>query len=101
MIRPHSREYQEYMRSEEWQRKRKERWKIDGLCCVMCGKELRYPEGGEGWESHHLHYKTLGHENPITDLCTLCTNCHKMIHSYYDRIRSWDDPRLQEGENNK
>ena len=70
------------MRSAEWAAKRRERWKIDGGRCVMCKRPV---SGGE-WECHHLHYRTLGRENVITDICTLCKDCHEKIHNYYDRI---------------
>lgn len=82
MLTVHSREYMAYMKSEAWARVRAERYEIDGGKCVMCGR----PVSGKDWECHHLHYKRLGRENVITDVCTLCHSCHKKIHNYYDRI---------------
>ena len=82
MLAVHSKEYNAYMLSPAWADKRRERWEIDGGKCVMCGR----PVSGDDWQCHHLHYRTLGHENALTDLCTLCRGCHKKIHNYYDRI---------------
>lgn len=81
MRQEYSKEYQEYLKSEAWRAKRFERLRIDNGKCVMCG---RYVEGDD-WQCHHLHYKTLGHEDALTDLCTVCRSCHRLIHNYYDR----------------
>lgn len=77
----YSYEYINYVRSDAWQIKRLERLRIDGGKCCMCGKKV----GTGDWETHHLHYKTLGHEDALTDICTLCKRCHELIHRYYDR----------------
>ena len=68
------------MKSDMWRDKRAERMKIDDYACVMCGSKWEL-------EVHHIHYRRLGRENVLTDLCTLCKNCHKKIHRYYDRIK--------------
>ena len=77
----HSREYLTYVKTDAWQKKRLERLRIDGGRCCMCGKRV----GAGDWETHHLHYRSLGHEDVMKDICTLCDNCHKLIHRYYDR----------------
>lgn len=77
----HSEQYQNYLKTQAWQNKRLERLKIDGGKCCMCGK----PVGTGDWHCHHLHYRTVEHENVLTDICTLCNRCHELIHNYYDR----------------
>lgn len=85
MRKVYSPEYEAYIRSPEWAEVKRRRLLIDGGKCCMC----HTPVGdGVKWETHHLHYKTLGHENVLTDVCTLCVDCHKLIHNYYDRIRA-------------
>lgn len=80
----HSEEYNRYLRSPAWAAKRRERWEIDDGQCVMCGRPV---EGMEA-ECHHITYKRLGHEDVLADICTLCRDCHKKIHNYYDRRRA-------------
>lgn len=83
MLAVHSPEYEAYIRSPAWAEVRRRRLQIDGGLCVMCKR----PVGGAvEWNTHHLHYRTLGHEDVITDVCTLCKDCHDKIHNYYDRI---------------
>lgn len=77
--------YKKYMQSKEWQAKRQERIAIDGGCCVMCGRPL---EKIKKIQVHHVTYRNLGHENALTDLCTLCGSCHKKLHNFYNRKRS-------------
>lgn len=81
----HSRQYDRYMKSQEWQAKRQQRLEIDSHVCVMCGR----PEAKckNGLQVHHISYKRLGNESVYADLITLCPRCHRMIHRYYQRIR--------------
>lgn len=83
--------YKQYMRSEAWAEKKRQRMEIDHNCCVMCGRPAEKTRNG--LQVHHVTYKRLGHEDVLTDLCTLCGSCHKKIHNYYDRIRSKDYDR--------
>lgn len=76
--------YQKYIRSPAWEKKKEERMKIDGYRCVMCGRSI---EHCKTMQVHHITYKNLGHENVLTDLCTVCGSCHKKLHNYYDRKR--------------
>ena len=73
-------EYKNYMRSEAWEAKKRERIAIDGGCC-MCGRPL------DKIRSVQVHHKNLGNENVLTDICTLCGSCHKKIHNFYNRRR--------------
>lgn len=78
-----SQEYKKYMRSPEWEQKKQERIAIDGGC-VMCHRPL---DRIRKIQVHHITYKNLGHEDVLTDLCTLCGSCHQKIHNYYNRKR--------------
>ena len=66
-------DYNKYMKSPEWAKKRKERLELDGYKCQMCGTT-------EKLEVHHIKYDTLGNEN-MDDLITLCEHCHTKVHS--------------------
>lgn len=81
--------YEKYMRSEAWAYKRQQRLTIDNNCCVMCGRPAERTKNG--LQVHHVTYQRLGHENVLTDLCTLCPSCHKKIHRYYSRPQKEGD----------
>jgi 5-methylcytosine-specific restriction endonuclease McrA len=87
----HSKEYEKYIKSEQWEAKRQERIKIDG-CCVMCGRPL---DKIRSVQVHHISYERLGAEDVYTDLVTLCGTCHRRLHNYYNRIRNPNDSRLR------
>ena len=78
-------DYNEYIRSSKWRRKRKQffesnMWKTypEGLkagkfVCYCCGSEDRL-------DLHHRTYKRFGNENIATDLICVCRLCHDRIH---------------------
>jgi hypothetical protein len=68
--------YEEYMRSPQWRRKRKQRLKLDGYACQKCGKTSKEYR----LEVHHLTYDRLGHER-MEDLQSLCVLCHPIATS--------------------
>ena len=68
----HGGEYRQYIRSDEWEKKREERLKKDGYKCQECGT-------AKNLEVHHITYERLGNED-INDLITLCKECHENIH---------------------
>lgn len=73
--------YNEYMKSEEWNKKSLERLKIDDFQCVLCGCN--------GFlEVHHISYKRLGNENVYEDLVSVCPRCHVLLHNYYRRKKT-------------
>ncbi len=76
--------YQEYLKTDKWQRIAKQRMEIDGNKCVMCGSR---GTTANPLEVHHLSYKWLyQEENRIyQDLCTLCHCCHKQVHALMNR----------------
>lgn len=69
-------DYEAYLRSEEWQRRREAELVRAGNCCEFCG-------AGElvQLNVHHLNYDHLGRE--ITgDLIVLCRFCHQDVHEH-------------------
>ena len=56
---------------------------IDNYKCCMCGQDNEHTR----LQVHHLHYRTLGEENPMTDLVSLCKSCHEKLHRLYRRMR--------------
>lgn len=83
----HSREYTVYMKSSEWERMKKRRLEIDDGKCVMCGRPFDKCKR-QKLQCHHITYSRLGHEDPMTDLVTLCGSCHRKLHNYLKRKRS-------------
>ena len=67
-------DYYEYLKSEEWDRKRKLRLKSARYRCELCGS-------AEPLQVHHLHYDNLGSEL-IDDLMALCNDCHEAQHTH-------------------
>lgn len=65
-------DYNEYIRSDAWIRKRDQRLAIDNYQCKKCGT-------AKNLIVHHITYKNLGHED-MDDLVTLCWNCHNSVH---------------------
>lgn len=69
--------YEEYIRTELWKNKRRERLIIDDNECQLCCSK-------EGLQIHHKHYNSLGNEDVKKDLLTLCQRCHDIA---TDKIR--------------
>ena len=67
------RNYNEYIRSEEWKAVRRERLRLDGYKCVLCGT-------GINLQVHHISYEHLRQPEEIDDLVTLCRSCHSHVH---------------------
>lgn len=65
--------YSEYLKSPHWQETRKKRLDIDGYACTICGSKSNL-------NVHHVNYRNVGKENVETDLVTLCSPCHAMLH---------------------
>jgi len=71
-------DYQAYLKSEHWKRRKERSLKLAGHKCQLCGK--RYCE----LHVHHLNYDRLGCETD-TDLAALCKTCHWFFHSWIFR----------------
>ncbi len=65
-------EYNKYLASERWAKKREEVFAYRGKKCTQCGslKKLHV---------HHLRYTNIFNE-PLCDLIVLCEACHTQLH---------------------
>jgi hypothetical protein len=63
--------YSEYLKSPEWQQRRKLCLERDNQSCQDCGLPAN--------EVHHLTYERIGNER-LEDLLSLCTPCHALRH---------------------
>ncbi len=73
-------EYKEYLRTDHWQNKRKEKL-FQRSFCQICFAII-------GLNVHHKKYKdkennVLFFRERIEDLVTLCKSCHKLLHWYF------------------
>lgn len=65
-------EYQEYLKSDHWQKIRKQAFDRGGNHCAIC-------RSTNGLQIHHNTYEHLGNEYP-GDLVVLCGKCHLLYH---------------------
>ncbi len=65
--------YEDYMRSQEWDARRKAAIIAAGCRCQICNA------GNRRLDVHHRTYVRLGNELP-QDLVALCRQCHKLFH---------------------
>lgn len=70
--------YQNYINSKAWRRSdaRKEELRRSGSKCRLCARGSPTTR----IEVHHNSYERLGQED-VMDLCTLCSDCHKVVTS--------------------
>ena len=75
--------YNERMARPDWGEKRQERLQIDDYMCQTCCHD------GSNWplEVHHKTYERFGNENVLTDLITLCRQCHNAVTDVIRRRR--------------
>jgi len=73
-------DYEQYIHSEEWDRKRQWALTYWGYKCATCFTS-------NNLEVHHRTYERLGHEL-ITDLIVLCDDCHGKFHETIHRAES-------------
>ena len=66
--------YQEYLKSPEWQTKRQEALTRAGNRCQICNSSERL-------EAHHRTYKNLGRELE-GDITILCRACHQLFYDF-------------------
>lgn len=92
-----------YYASSAWRRKRQERLDHDGYQCQGCGITREQLEH-LGWPSLQVHHKNAGPPDfmypsfgneQISDLLTLCTECHDGITNSVRRQRFKLDPKKQ------
>lgn len=54
----------------------------DGATCRCCGRKGTYEISGErALHRHHLRYRSLGGDDDLTNVLTLCAICHALIHA--------------------
>lgn len=79
-------EYMEYLKTDVWKEKARQRLEIDKNRCQCCGS------GGtpnNPLNVHHFGYKMgLGNEDVYKDLVVLCRSCHIGIHKVMNRVTS-------------
>lgn len=80
-------EYREYLISEQWHDKKRQRLQIDNFRCQGCGK-LHTEQ--EPLDCHHVNYYRFSDENIFTDLESLCPECHKTVHRVLNRITGYN-----------
>lgn len=64
--------YRDYLRSEHWQKKRKDALHYFGYRCECGAENVRL-------NVHHIHYESLWKEK-LEDLRVLCEQCHNSLH---------------------
>lgn len=75
-IRPHSNQYETYMKSAEWKEKAETIKVLAGHRCACCGRQL---QNSSSLQAHHYSYRCLGQERK-EDLLVLCDECHLRFH---------------------
>lgn len=65
--------YEDYLESDHWKGKRKEKVEAAKHMCEVCGEDEIM------LVVHHKHYDNLGREK-LGDLIALCPQCHKDVH---------------------
>lgn len=78
-------DYDEYLRTPEWEQKRINRCAFDNWQCGLCHEPIR----GGRYETHHIFYTHLGNEDIEHDLITLCHSCHTKFHSQWNKNDYW------------
>ena len=66
--------YDSYISSPEWAVKRQQCFLAHGTTCIDC-------KSCKATDIHHLHYESLGDEDPRCDIVPLCSRCHESRHS--------------------
>lgn len=98
MMRKHSKQYDDYLKSDAWKAKREERLRLDDGKCVMCGRPQAILKSGHpAIQCHHINYNSLGAET-MDSLVSVCSACHIKLHKYYARYRSWEDKERRQAE---
>ena len=70
---PEEIDYYKYIKTQAWEEMRQKVFRRDGYKCVICNE-------AKDLNVHHITYENLGAEK-VSDLVTLCRNCHENIHS--------------------
>ena len=85
--------YLEYLNSRTWSKIRNEALERDKYECSICRSPYNL-------EVHHLRYPDVLGTEPLSDLMTLCRDCHKKLEDYKKgheverKMVEWIPPRL-------
>lgn len=74
-------QYESYINSAEWGRKKKECFELKGKLCQLCGSL-------EKLHVHHATYKNFKNEDVENDLYILCSMCHDEYHKIYSASKT-------------
>jgi 5-methylcytosine-specific restriction endonuclease McrA len=72
-------QYKNYLESTKWRAKRLRVLRRDNFVCQKCKKQ-------QATQVHHLTYKRIYNE-PLTDLLSVCKDCHEKIHGVKSKKR--------------
>lgn len=73
-----------YLQSDIWKAKRKARLQYDSYTCQHCGQSHHL-------QVHHVRGYDLIPNEPISDLLTLCENCHTALHEQLGYPQTYND----------
>lgn len=68
-----------------WWKIRDECFERDGHLCKHCGKDIR--SSSKPGEAHHIVPVSKGGTNELSNLITLCYDCHKIEHSHMGNMK--------------
>ena len=86
--------YYEYLNSEPWKIKARQRVEIDNGICQGCGAK---GSSLNPLNVHHLTYHHIFHEDIYKDTVLVCRSCHCILHNVLNRVidengkRGWRD----------
>lgn len=85
--------YHKYLQSDEWSKKREKRMLLDNRKCKICGRPFDL-------QVHHLTYQNVPFEK-MSDLITVCKNCHQKIEAqkirpYYSSFNIVQDMMIKQ-----
>jgi len=63
----------------DWNTRRKRVYQRDGYQCQNCGA-VGGPKGDAKLNAHHIVQKSKGGTHSLSNLKTLCTDCHSAVH---------------------
>lgn len=63
----------------DWDQRRKTVYQRDNYQCQNCGRHGG-PQGNAELHAHHIVPKSKGGTHQLTNLKTMCSNCHNAIH---------------------
>ena len=68
----------------DWDKRRKRVYRRDDWTCTECGQQSGPHEGNNGvrLHAHHIRPRSEGGSNRLSNLTTLCEDCHNAAHSH-------------------